>query len=366
MPSGSSSLESSAITLLGSRIYVTRNGRIIDLLTNEEIEQYQTKIGRVVDMPNVLFAKKPGSKTTVQVALLIALAFKRVNIPLRDLLTIEILFEDGDVNNITPNNLILKFPEGGIEHPFWPGFFYIPGFTSYLINREGKVLSLVEGKFKTVSMGSVGYPEISVTKDSGGSQSVGIHRLLGLAFLPYGNTVRKDVVNHMDLDKTNHDVSNLEWVSSKGNVLHARVMGAMGKSVALSLKDLYTGETTHFNSLKDCAKFHNCDKSLVWLALNNHAKKTIFKQRYVVKYHDMDWPNITVDDIKPQSLSGGRPVLVMEVSTRIVTRFDRAADFVRESGFSKKVVTSNLARGRQVLVNGHLFKYESNLEDWII
>jgi hypothetical protein len=50
-----------------------------------------------------------------------------------------------------------------------------------------------------------------------------IHRLVALAFIP--NPLNKPCVNHIDGDKQNNCVSNLEWIDWADNVIHAYKTG---------------------------------------------------------------------------------------------------------------------------------------------
>jgi hypothetical protein len=54
-----------------------------------------------------------------------------------------------------------------------------------------------------------------------------IHRLVSLAFLP--NPENKAEVNHIDSRKDNNHISNLEWVTPKENMAHAKREGLMDK-----------------------------------------------------------------------------------------------------------------------------------------
>ena len=45
-----------------------------------------------------------------------------------------------------------------------------------------------------------------------------VHRLVATLFIP--NRKKLEIVNHIDGDKLNNDISNLEWTTRTGNAQH--------------------------------------------------------------------------------------------------------------------------------------------------
>lgn len=59
------------------------------------------------------------------------------------------------------------------------------------------------------------YPCVSLSRE-GIAKKVPIHRIMAEAFIP--NPCNKPQVNHIDENKDNYDLSNLEWVTAKENM----------------------------------------------------------------------------------------------------------------------------------------------------
>ncbi|MBQ2397422.1 MAG: NUMOD4 motif-containing HNH endonuclease [Bacteroidales bacterium] len=86
----------------------------------------------------------------------------------------------------------------------------------YQVSNLGKVKSLKYGKERilTASKSIYGYLIVNLRKD-GKQKHYLIHRLVASAFLP--NIDNLPQVNHIDEDKTNNRVENLEWCSAEYN-----------------------------------------------------------------------------------------------------------------------------------------------------
>jgi len=115
----------------------------------------------------------------------------------------------------------------------------IPEFPNYKINKERVVFSkrkgyreykngpwIVEENWKPLKQvldKGVGYYLVStVNYDTEGNRTKKnqfIHRLLGKAFIP--NPGNKAHINHIDGNKTNNSLDNLEWATEQENTQHA-------------------------------------------------------------------------------------------------------------------------------------------------
>lgn len=88
------------------------------------------------------------------------------------------------------------------------------------VSSDGRVRSLLRGTpyiLKT-QKDSKGYHRLRVTIERE-KKSFKLHRIVAQAFVP--NPEGLPQVNHIDGNKSNNTVSNLEWVTNQQNVIHA-------------------------------------------------------------------------------------------------------------------------------------------------
>jgi len=107
-----------------------------------------------------------------------------------------------------PVNPLVDETEDWVELDEYPG---------YKISADGRVFS-VQRKIIMKLQKNAGYHRVGLTVD-GVEHKVEVHRLVALAYLPNPDNLPK--VNHKDNDGYNNDMTNLEWITQKGNAQHA-------------------------------------------------------------------------------------------------------------------------------------------------
>lgn len=96
----------------------------------------------------------------------------------------------------------------------------------YAIDKKGNVYSLItttsrrKGKIKPHIKN--GYLAVNLYKD-GVCKHFYIHRLVAETFIP--NLENKPLINHINCNKMNNNVDNLEWCTQSENILHAVKLG---------------------------------------------------------------------------------------------------------------------------------------------
>lgn len=151
----------------------------------------------------------------------------------------------------------------------------------YAISNLGRVKSANYNGTNTERImksrvGMVGYVIINFHKDFKRKTKT-IHRLLAIHFIP--NPENKKEVNHIDGDKSNCKIENLEWCTRSENKIHAFKLG---------LENARKGSSSNFSKLtekqvleireinksmfqKDIAKIYNVSRPTVTMILNKRT-----------------------------------------------------------------------------------------------
>lgn len=165
------------------------------------------------------------------------------------------VYDVNDVNGI--NNL--------------PGFVVIKKSPIHAINADGDVIRIRTHQKVKPSPNRKGYLQVCLQN----AKSHRVHRLVAEAFIP--NPENKPQVNHIDGDKLNNHVCNLEWVTSQENASHAIKLG-LWDSVAEKVAISQTGENN------SSAKLKESDVLEIYQALSSGVKVGVLAKRYNVNH----------------------------------------------------------------------------------
>lgn len=98
----------------------------------------------------------------------------------------------------------------------------IKNFEDYTIDENGNVYSKRKNKYLKNTINRNGYCKVTLQKNKY-KKMFSIHRLVAEAFIP--NVENKPQVNHIDGNKQNNNIKNLEWVTAKENMNKAVEIG---------------------------------------------------------------------------------------------------------------------------------------------
>ena len=106
----------------------------------------------------------------------------------------------------------------------------------YKVSNLGNVKSFKYGKETLLKrrLTDRGY-DTAMLYDKGKQKCFKIHRLVAQAFIP--NLENKSEVNHIDGNKLNNSVDNLEWCTHKENITHGFKTGLFLQSLSLKVRD---------------------------------------------------------------------------------------------------------------------------------
>lgn len=121
-----------------------------------------------------------------------------------------------------------------------------------------------------------GYCRCSVQKLDGTWTSQPVHRLVAKAFI--SNSMNKQVVNHIDGDRTNNRVENLEWVTPRENVIHSFRFGSRRKCKTVPKRTILTDfQISQIDKLRELYTVNQISKlfNIAYQSLKNiiHKKK---------------------------------------------------------------------------------------------
>ena len=142
------------------------------------------------------------------------------------------------------------------------------------VSNYGKIK--INNEVKKLSVNSHGYIKTQIN-----AKIYSVHRLVALTFLP--NPENKEMVNHIDGNKTNNALINLEWATCLENNIHKINAGLSNTTKKVIQYDINMNKLNEYISIKDASIKLNLSTSTITNCCNNKTKYTK-KDKYIFRF----------------------------------------------------------------------------------
>lgn len=157
----------------------------------------------------------------------------------------------------------------------------------YQVSNFGRIKSMVNNASRRKRVLNPydhnGYRRINLYKNNK-CKKLYIHRLVAEEFIPNVNNYPE--VNHIDGNKSNNNIKNLEWCTSSQNQIHAyktglqvispnRNKGNNFRGIKCVIKNLSTGAVEEFKNMKSASEFLGHYKDFISRKVKNQSLEFI-------------------------------------------------------------------------------------------
>jgi hypothetical protein len=153
--------------------------------------------------------------------------------------------------------------------------FEVVGINNYFVSNCGRVKNN-KGELCKSRPNAHEYIKITINKNS-----FSIHRLIAITFIP--NLENKEFVNHIDGNKNNNNLSNLEWVSCLENNIHKIKYGLSNTTKRVIQYDFNMNKINEFISIVEASKQLKLSKYFISKCCNKKINYTE-EDKFILKF----------------------------------------------------------------------------------
>ena len=182
----------------------------------------------------------------------------------------------------------------------------------YLVSEKGEVYSTQllgnqsQARLRKLkpSKHKSGYLYVTLSDNEGNKRKIFVHRIVALTYID--NPQNKEFVNHIDGDKMNNNVDNLEWVTRRENMIHAR--DVLGCNFNKNIKPIYQYDLNgnfikRYESLKEVSERFKRDMSDIRRVCNGDRGR-LYAYNYIWSYEDKKYTYVDLEKYIA-AISGG-------------------------------------------------------------
>ena len=218
---------------------------------------------------------------------------------------------------------------------------------------------------KAVEKGNkTGGYEFSTFHNSVYVKNIHKHRLLCLVFKPFTGNFSKLTVNHIDGNKNNTTLDNLEWASYSENNKHAWDHGLkLIDREKIYVRNLVTNEIKVFRSVRKAAEDQG-DSSGHYISQRIEDKSgKIYPDLLQYKRGDEEWPEVDSKLLAEYDKESFQNRFVARnVFTGEITLFEHAVKGEQLLGIPARIILDHARNSKFIPYNGYNFRYFTEVD----
>lgn len=183
--------------------------------------------------------------------------------------------------------------------------FIVDNELNVLVYMDSKIKSF-DGEIIPTKINVWGYPIINLK-----GKSYLVHRLMAKHWVKNPKPDIYKLVNHIDGNKENYSIDNLEWCDHAYNNEHAINYGLRTDTVGVKAFNVVTHKTLHFPSITRCAKHFCVHTDIIAKKLNGKAKP-VFKHFIIAKENE-EFPTMTAGEVRDANTGFKLPLAYKKV-----------------------------------------------------
>lgn len=228
----------------------------------------------------------------------------------------------------------------------WLGFYQNPKRPWFSASKDGVVVDSETGQI------------LNKIVESGYVQCRGVHahRVVAETFLgtPLGTKSEDYIVNHINGDKSDIRLENLEWCTSSENLIHAYESGLRKDKITVLVKNTDTDEVIKFRSLQECAKHFNSNGATIFNYVKASNKAKLRFSKYLIIKDGEEWPS-EIDHGKVNGLP--KSIYLLELNNGVEILYKSMSEVARMLEVSGSLLTKLLKSTGKASYNGYELRY---------